>query len=113
MQKESLTMPLPEDKLNGVHMRHCNQGDYLGSCKYGDLNCPALLNNVLKLKEGTVVTHTGPEGTIIGEICGIATNELPVVGHLYIIKIVSRSGEAWEKYPYSCCTLPRALFQTA
>lgn len=26
----------------GVHMTHCNQGEYLGGCKYGELNCPAL-----------------------------------------------------------------------
>jgi hypothetical protein len=26
-----------------VHLRHCNQGEYKGSCKYGDdQNCPAL-----------------------------------------------------------------------
>jgi hypothetical protein len=24
----------------GVHEAHCNQGDYLGSCKYGDEDCP-------------------------------------------------------------------------
>ncbi len=26
----------------GVHRAHCNQGDYLGSCKYGDGDCPEL-----------------------------------------------------------------------
>jgi galactitol-specific phosphotransferase system IIB component len=25
-----------------VHMRHCNKGENEGSCKYGDINCPAL-----------------------------------------------------------------------
>jgi len=25
-----------------VHIAHCNQGEYLGICKYGDLECPAL-----------------------------------------------------------------------
>lgn len=24
-----------------VHLSHCNQNEYLGSCKYGDDNCPA------------------------------------------------------------------------
>lgn len=30
----------------GVHIQHCNQGDYLGSCKYGDKDCPAKLNPI-------------------------------------------------------------------
>jgi hypothetical protein len=25
----------------GVHLFHCNQGEYVGSCKYGDEDCPA------------------------------------------------------------------------
>lgn len=30
---------------SGVHMNHCNQGEYLGSCKYGeDSTCPAMQN---------------------------------------------------------------------
>jgi hypothetical protein len=29
-----------EDKT--VHMAHCNMGDYLGSCKYGEDKCPAM-----------------------------------------------------------------------
>lgn len=24
-----------------VHFAHCYQGEYVGSCKYGDCNCPA------------------------------------------------------------------------
>lgn len=24
------------------HPTHCNQGEYIGSCKYGDLDCPQL-----------------------------------------------------------------------
>ncbi len=31
----------------GVHMSHCNQGEYKGSCKYGDDNCPALKDEAL------------------------------------------------------------------
>lgn len=30
-----------------VHLRHCNQGDYVDSCKYGEFDtCPAMLNYV-------------------------------------------------------------------
>jgi hypothetical protein len=29
----------------GVHAAHCNMGDYLGSCKYGEEDCPELLND--------------------------------------------------------------------
>lgn len=35
-------MRIPENEV-GVHMSHCNQGHYVGSCKYGDFeDCPAL-----------------------------------------------------------------------
>lgn len=32
------------ERLDGmaVHLAHCNQGEYRGSCKYGDDDCPAL-----------------------------------------------------------------------
>lgn len=26
-----------------VHMAHCNQGEYEGSCKYGNKHCPVIL----------------------------------------------------------------------
>jgi hypothetical protein len=28
-----------------THIRHCNQGEYEGSCKYGDSDCPAIPKN--------------------------------------------------------------------
>ena len=35
---------------HGVHMHHCNQGEYEGSCKYGqDDTCPALKYNLKAL----------------------------------------------------------------
>ncbi|MCK4704698.1 MAG: hypothetical protein KAT90_04380 [Gammaproteobacteria bacterium] len=35
-------MGIPDNEI-GVHMSHCNQGEYVGSCKYGDFeDCPAL-----------------------------------------------------------------------
>jgi hypothetical protein len=64
-----------------------------------------------KLSEGTGITATLETGTIIGEIAGIAS-ELGPAGYTYIIKITSRSGEAWLEYPYSCVVLPRSMFQT-
>lgn len=27
---------------SAVHLDHCNMGDYVGSCKYGESDCPAL-----------------------------------------------------------------------
>ena len=32
---------ISEDNKDAVHLRHCNQGEYEGSCKYGEPNCPA------------------------------------------------------------------------
>jgi hypothetical protein len=66
-----------------------------------------------KLEEGTLVISTTNSGTITGEICGIATTEMPVIGHIYIIKITARRGKDWDKYPYSCCALPRSMLKVA
>ena len=33
----------------GVHLVHCNQGEYEGSCKYGDKDCPALKMSPVQL----------------------------------------------------------------
>ena len=30
-----------ENKFEGVHLRHCYQGEYEDSCKYGEEDCPA------------------------------------------------------------------------
>jgi hypothetical protein len=32
---------VPKKELS-VHLRHCNQGEWDGVCKYGDVSCPAL-----------------------------------------------------------------------
>ena len=32
-----------------VHLVHCNQGEYEGSCKYGDKDCPALKMSPVQL----------------------------------------------------------------
>ncbi len=66
-----------------------------------------------KLEEGTFIVSTSEMGTITGEICGIVTTEMPGIGYIYIIKIMARTGKAWSKYPYSCCTLPRSMFKVA
>ncbi len=31
-----------KDMVAGVHLSHCNQGEYVGSCKFGADDCPAL-----------------------------------------------------------------------
>jgi hypothetical protein len=31
-----------ENDKSNVHLSHCNLGDYINSCKYGDTDCPAL-----------------------------------------------------------------------
>lgn len=35
---------------SAVHLHHCNIGEYEGSCKYGDENCPAMAHAALKAK---------------------------------------------------------------
>lgn len=35
-----LRLPPHDDQ---VHLTHCNTGEYRGLCKYGDTDCPALL----------------------------------------------------------------------
>jgi hypothetical protein len=41
VKKKSDTINRRVDQM--AHMTHCNQGEYIGSCKYGDdKKCPAL-----------------------------------------------------------------------
>ena len=42
--KKKKTMKKSKKKVDdtGGHLTHCNQGEYIGSCKYGDKDCPAL-----------------------------------------------------------------------
>jgi hypothetical protein len=40
-----------------VHLHHCNIGEYEGSCKYGDDNCPALEHASLKEKLKSSENH--------------------------------------------------------
>lgn len=61
------------------------------------------------LKEGTKVSSE-INGGLKGTISGVSMNELPVIGTLYIIKIIERTGRPWKSYPYSCVTLPQTLF---
>jgi hypothetical protein len=46
MPKEQVDMFPVDDPVVppeiGVHMTHCNMGEYVGVCKYGELDCPAL-----------------------------------------------------------------------
>ncbi len=65
-----------------------------------------------RLPEGTIVTTVAEIGITIGEICGIAY-ESPLVGTIYIVKLINRGGVAMESYPYSCAAIPRSLFHTA
>ena len=49
--KAALRAAQPASPLRGreisVHLSHCNQGEYLGSCKYGDDDCPTIRSTVL------------------------------------------------------------------
>ena len=44
-----------------VHKAHCNQGEYVGSCKYGEDDCPAMTENVCE--------HVWSEGIDRGFVC--------------------------------------------
>lgn len=34
------------DRVRGVHLAHCYQGDNRHECKYGEPDCPAAVNDV-------------------------------------------------------------------
>lgn len=40
-----------DEQEKEVHLEHCNQGEYVGSCKYGDEGCPALVGTGEMTKE--------------------------------------------------------------
>jgi hypothetical protein len=47
-----------------IHLSHCNQGEYEGSCKYGDADCPALK----KATKATTVSKHLPVEKIITQL---------------------------------------------
>lgn len=38
------------ERSEGVHLEHCNRGEYVGSCKYGYALCPAIMSHKHKWK---------------------------------------------------------------
>lgn len=45
---------------DAVHLAHCNLGDYEGSCKYGDDDCPAMVDYVNPLAPPVLGGGIGP-----------------------------------------------------
>lgn len=40
---------MSDNDFHGTHMSHCNQGEYIGGCKYGEATtCPALNSETQK-----------------------------------------------------------------
>ena len=67
------------EKTHGVHMSHCNQGEYEGSCKYGDFDdCPALSDEALnaailkKFEENTFIKLSDATGAAKGRISNLS-----------------------------------------
>ena len=56
----------------GVHMTHCNMGEYIGSCKYGeDETCPALHKDIkLTSKQQEVVKAMRSGADLIANFYG-------------------------------------------
>ena len=50
------------------HLHHCNMGEYLGSCKYGDENCPALEHAAVKTKMDTLAQPAQQEPVALDAI---------------------------------------------
>lgn len=74
------TQPTQSDSLDerekAVHLSHCNQGEYMNSCKYGEFDtCPALYapkqDDIAKLNK---MVHPELDGACA--ICGINPIEL-------------------------------------
>lgn len=40
-----------------VHLKHCYQGEYEDSCKYGENDCPAKFNKSTEISMEIIVTH--------------------------------------------------------
>lgn len=53
-----MTAPDPKalvERLRGVHLAHCYQGDYEDGCKYGDDDCPAASDRLTAPVDGVAV----------------------------------------------------------
>jgi len=54
--KAALEQP---EQDTAVHMNHCNQGEFVGVCKYGEEDCPALAQpeQAEAFNDGVLYTH--------------------------------------------------------
>ncbi len=68
----------------GVHMSHCNQGEYEGSCKYGDTDCPALTDEKLNAakKQPERYVKLSEVGDVISGYCSNQSEMQSMLGHL-------------------------------
>jgi hypothetical protein len=66
--KNSKPKEEPKQDYSGVHFRHCYQGEYEDSCKYGEDNCPAKPKEEPKQEFTTVNGSSGCTITITDEI---------------------------------------------
>jgi hypothetical protein len=64
------------------------------------------------LPEGTIVTGTIGENTFVGRIQGHGGYQ-PVMGYMYIILVMVKTGSMWKDYDYSCIYVPRGCIQLA
>lgn len=53
-------------------------------------------------KEGQIVEFDNGRVKGIGRIRGIATIEMPVVGHTWIVEVIRCDSDALDAYEYSC-----------
>jgi len=53
------------EKERAAHLSHCNQGEYIGVCKFGEADCPALANET-----------TQEEPTVVVKIQGFTNNHM-------------------------------------
>lgn len=65
---------------DGVHLRHCNQGEYVGSCKYGELDtCPSLTRVELPDFGENKTTHGGVTLTCKNVAPGLTLHDLVMI----------------------------------
>ena len=51
-----------------VHLKHCYQGEYEDSCKYGENDCPAKFNKSTEINIEIIVTHNTKIESLTTEI---------------------------------------------
>ena len=67
------------------------------------------MKNDYKYEQGDVVDFDYHAVTGYGEVCGCSSTYEPVIGRMYIVKVIKATGIDEETYPFQCISIPECI----